>query len=457
MKTFTAPALTGRVSPAFLLLTILLCVLWLAGGASRADVAGQPIVRSAAWIAIVLMILCGSKPQWRSGWAMPLLLLSMLLLVCAQLIPLPPVIWQSLPGRSLFADAGILAGSAQPWRPLSIVPTATLNAAASLAIPFAVLFLLNGLSISEQNHLPGFILGLITAAMLIGLIQFSEGGLENPLINGTAGNVGGNFANRNHFALFLAMGCLIAPAWAFSGRQGPTWRTPVALALVTLFVLTILATGSRSGILTGLIALAIGLAFSWHDIRHQLRHAPRWVFPLLITSLIGIVAVFVLISIAADRAESISRALEIDPGQDMRARGRPTVLAMIGAYFPAGSGFGGFDPIFRIHEPFGLLKPTYFNHAHNDYLEIVLDGGLPALILLMAATGWFIWASVRAWGAKTAQSAMPKIGSGLLLLVYVSSIFDYPARTPMIMAMIVIAGVWLSKRRNTYDGPTLPN
>src|SRR3546814_8158382 len=79
------------------------------------------------------------------------------------------------------------------------------------------------------------------------------------------------------------------------------------------------------------------------------------------------------------RAESVRRAFEIDPGQDLRTPGLPTVLSMIAAYFPAGAGFGGFDPIFRLHEPLQLLKPPYFNHAHNDFLEIVLDGGLPPL------------------------------------------------------------------------------
>src|SRR3546814_15772890 len=75
------------------------------------------------------------------------------------------------------------------------------------------------------------------------------------------------------------------------------------------------------------------------------------VFPTLIAAIIGVIALFILVSIAADRAESVRRAFEIDPGQDMRTRGLPTVLSTIAAYFPAGEGFGGFDPIFRPHEP----------------------------------------------------------------------------------------------------------
>src|SRR3546814_14301754 len=88
--------------------------------------------------------------------------------------------------------------------------------------------------------------------MLVGLLEFSGVRVDNPFINDSVGSVSGTFANRNHFALFLGLGCLITPVWAFAGTQGTGWRAPVALALITLFALTILATGSRAGILTGL-------------------------------------------------------------------------------------------------------------------------------------------------------------------------------------------------------------
>ena len=32
----------------------------------------------------------------------------------------------------------------------------------------------------------------------------------------------------------------------------------------------------------------------------------------------------------------------------------------------------------------------------------------------------------------------------MLLMVFAASVFDYPARTPIIMAVIVIAAIWLS-------------
>lgn len=444
-----------RPSLSFILLAGLLGVLWLAGGASRADALGQVVVRAAAWGALVAVILFGERPILGQARPVAFLLLAALALALLQLIPLPPDIWQALPGRAPFAEAAAASGQPQPWRPLSISPGATLNAASSLIVPFAVLALVLGLKEMERDWLPGLVLGLVAASMLMGLMQFSGGGFNNPLINDPLGEVGGTFANRNHFALFLAFGCLLAPVWAFLGGRQPQWRGPAALGLVLLFALTILATGSRAGLLLGTIALGLGLALVRQGVRRMLARYPRWAFPALIAGIVSVVAVFVLISVAADRAASIDRAFAA--GQDMRGRGLPTVLDMVETYFPVGSGLGGFDAIFRMHEPFELLKLTYFNHAHNDLLELVLDAGLPGLLLLLAGLSWWAWASARAWRAGSGtRFALPKLGSAMLLLVIIASAFDYPARTPMMMAIIVVAGVWLSGRAGASRASALP-
>lgn len=427
------------------LLGAFLSLLWIAGGSSRGDAAGQILVRGGAALVLVVVCLAGKRPvAWRARpvW---LMLSAALLLTVIQLIPLPPGLWQALPGHDL--DAAAVSGQLPSWRPLSISPGATVNAAFSLIVPFTVLVLVSGMDEADRAWLPGLLLGIVTAGMLVGLLQFSGASFSNPLINDEPGQVSGTFANRNHFAVFLAMGCLIAPVWAFLDGRQPQWRAPVALGLVILFTLTILASGSRAGFLTGGLALGLGLAMVWRSLRRALRHYPRWIPIALVGGAATLVIAFVLVSVLAGRAVSIDRAFVIDQGQDMRTRGLPTVLAMTREYFPFGSGVGAFDPVFRLHEPFALLKPTYFNHAHNDLLEVVLDGGLPGLLLLGVALGWWAWASERAWHLGTGmRHVLPKLGSAILLLVIFASAFDYPVRTPMMMAMTVIAAVWLSQR-----------
>lgn len=446
-----------RSSLSFCLLVLLLAVLWVAGGASRADALGQAIVRGASTALLVIAILFGDRPIFSRTKPVVLFLLAAALLILLQLVPLPPAIWESLPGRHFLIEPMRLDGIDQPWRPLAMVPGAAVNAAGSLIVPVAVFVLVSALPGTERTWLPGLLLVLIIMSMLLGLLQLSGAPINNPFINDTPGQVSGSFANRNHLALLLALGCLLAPVWAFLDGREPKWRGPIAFGCVLLFVLTILASGSRTGLFLGVVALGIGFMIVRQGVMRALRRYPRWVFPALILALVGMIAGFALISFAADRALSIARMFAADVGQDMRVRSLSTVLAMIGEYFPFGSGLGGFDPIFRIHEPLPLLGLTYFNHAHNDWLEIVLDAGLAGLLLLLAAVLWWASASFRAWRAGASpRHALPKLGSAMLLLVMIASGFDYPARTPMIMTMIIVAGIWLSEGKGEYSGSALP-
>lgn len=429
-----------RPSPALLLFLLIFSTLWVAGGASHADVMGQAVTRGAAWLVLVMAILWRVRPDISRVRTPFCILMAALLLALLQLVPLPASLWAALPGRDMLASPLLGDGS---WRPLSLTPSATWLSASSLIVPLVILLLISALRGGERASLPTLLLGMIFLSTLVGLLQFSGVALYNPLINDSIGGVSGMFANRNHFALFLAIGCVITPLWCFSDEQQSKWRLPAALALMTLFALSILATGSRAGIALGALALSLGMALAWPHLRRAMRKAPRWAFPALIAAAITIIASFILISIAADRADALQRVVELDASQDMRARALPTIVSMIVAYFPAGSGFGGFDPIFRVHEPFALLKPTYFNHAHNDFLEIILDGGLPALLLLIAAVGLTLKASVHAWRGHGPAQALPKLGSAILLLIFAASAFDYPARTPMMMAVIAIAAFWL--------------
>lgn len=458
MRTHRLLAGRARPSTAMVLLLILLAALWVAGGASRANVPGQMIVRTTSTLCLILFCLIGTTvSDTRTRPAMIVLTVAVLI-AFFQLVPLPPAIWTALPGRTPFLTAAQLAGEPQPWRPLAIVPSAALNALLSLIVPVTVLCLMTGVDRREDPLLAKALLAFVSASALAGLLQFSGGGSNNPLLNGI-GEISGNLANHNHFALLLAIGCLLAPVWAFQEGRKPRWRAPVALGLILVFALTILASGSRAGAAIGVVALGLGLIFAWKPLRQALTRYPRWLFPALLAGAIALVALVVVLSIVNDRAMSIDRAMTVDV-HDMRSKGLPVVIAMIRDYFPIGAGLGSFDPLFRMHEPFALLKPTYFNHAHDDFLEILLDTGIVGAFALLVAIGWWLIASIRFWrGTGGEGGAIARLGSAMLLLVLLASIVDYPARTPIVMAFMVIAAVWLggqSTSRRTVTDDTFP-
>lgn len=437
-----------------LVLTVAMIVLlWVAGGASRADAMGQVVVRAGCWAILIAAIVAGPRPVLTGLKPVLLLLIAAIALPLIQLIPLPPAWWQALPGRDIL----LIPGEPVPWRPWTMTPGATRNALASLVVPVTMFVVLAQANERVIRWLPAMLLAMIAAAVLLGLLQFSGAGFNSPLLNDTPGVVSSIFANRNHFALFLAIGCLVAPVWAFADRDALKWRGPLAGGLVLLFVLTILATGSRSGMLLGALALALALALVGRQLRRRLRGAPRWVLPALVGAAVLVIAGVVALSFAADRADAITRLIVLDGSEDMRTRARPTVLSMIALYMPFGSGLGGFDPVFRIHEPFTLLKLTYFNQAHNDFLGVALDAGLAGIALLAAAILWWLFATVRVWRAPAGEAvALGRLGAAIILLVLIASVTDYPARTPTIMAILVIAGVWLARVRTVAPHAALP-
>jgi len=338
----------------------------------------------------------------------------------------------------------MIIGEPQPWRPISLVPGATVNALASLLPPIAALLLVCRLTDGERGRLPAMVLCLIAATMLTGLLQFSGLRLTTLVADNGLGEVSGFIANRNHFALLMSIGCVIVPYWAFShhGREGS--RGLIALGLTLLFILAILASGSRAGLILGILGLTSGLAVARQGIRSSLSRYPRWAFPAVISALLIIVAGFALTSFVANRAISINRLLAMDPAQDLRAQAFPYIVTMAKAYFPVGSGLGSFDTIYRVHEPLHLLTESYFNHAHNDWLEIVTDGGLVGGLIFLGAMLWWLKATFFSLIVTVeSRNAQPKVGSAIIFLALIASLVDYPARTPILMAILVVAATWL--------------
>jgi hypothetical protein len=286
-------------------------MLWVAGGAQRPDVPGQIVTRAASWLVLVVLILFSTRAHWQDRRAVVAFVVASVALVGAQLVPLPSEIWLSLPGRALFAQAAEAAGEPQPFRPLSIFPGATWNSLWALVVPVTALALGLRLHHGEHRFLLGFILALIGLSAIYALLQFSGGRIDHPFVNNVPGDVSANFANRNHFALFAAIGCLLTPIWAFGGTRRKRWKYPAAFGLLLLLGLIILASGSRAGLLVGLLGVIVGMMavrpFIWQELRGLPRRAALSI--VVVGVLAGAAAL--ILSITLDRAVSIERALAL--------------------------------------------------------------------------------------------------------------------------------------------------
>jgi O-antigen ligase len=108
----------------------------------------------------------------------------------------------------------------------------------------------------------------------------------------------------------------------------------------------------------------------------------------------------------------------------------PLIAEAAQNYLPLGSGIGSFDAVYRSVEPLEELDSTFFNQAHNEYLETWLEAGWLGIGVILAFLVWYFRRCWTAWKAPPSRDAelqrAASIGIGVLLL---HSVGDYPLRT----------------------------
>ena len=105
---------------------------------------------------------------------------------------------------------------------------------------------------------------------------------------------------------------------------------------------------------------------------------------------------------------------------------------------------GSFRSVYQLYEDPARVTDTYVIHAHNDYVELALETGVPGIFLLVLFLAWWGRASWRAWrldGGAYARAA--SIASGAIL---VHSLVDFPLRTAAISTVFAMCLALLVQR-----------
>lgn len=438
----------------FWALVAFLALTFFTGGGARGDIQSLVILRPVA------VIVCGIalwSLRWEHVQAHKFLFgmaAAIFGLVGFHLVPLPPSVWGSLPGREIITEIDKTAGLGAVWRPIAMVPSAAWNAFYSLFVPLAVLLLGVQLSREERFKLLPVLLGLGLLSGLWGLLQ-AIGDPQGPLYLYRVTNNGsavGLFSNRNHQAILLAMLFPMLAIYAFAGvrtEEQAKVRGYVALAAGAVLVPLLLVTGSRAGLVLGVIGLASTALLYRKPVvtvpkkRRGNKLDLRW--------LLGAFAVLCLgaLTVIMSRAEALQRISAPDQTEDLRFQAWPYIMDMAWKYFPVGSGVGSFVEVFQIDEPYSLLQPTYFNHAHNDWLEVYMTMGLPGLLILAMAIYAIALATSHAFRASAGEgreNPYARLGAVMIAIIAIGSIGDYPLRAPSLAAISVVALLWLAAK-----------
>ncbi|WP_457936139.1 O-antigen ligase family protein [Mesorhizobium sp. 10J20-29] len=252
------------------------------------------------------------------------------------------------------------------------------------------------------NLLPFFFVGLY-CNLLASIMQFSIGDdvRVNSLLPYSISS--GFFANVNHFSslLFISIPLLVY----YGILQN---RALISVVSISLVLLTLLAAGSRAGMALGL-AISV-LSFGFLIWRSRLGSVSVLVVAALVT-------VFGYTSIEKIRAEDLDAAFG-------RAEFARTAIAGIRENLVFGVGYGNFAKAYQSYEDKSMIYSQYVNHAHNDYLEILFEGGLIGISVVIVYVIMVIVRTRIALKYSISRAALLSI-----VFIMVHSLVDYPLRT----------------------------
>jgi hypothetical protein len=366
--------------------------------------------------------------------------------VLVQLVPLPPALWLNLPGHEPVAAVDAALGQSV-WRPINLAPDLGFDMALALIAPIVAFLLGRTGTTAERQSWIRALIGCALAAALLGLAQLAAGADGGLGVWDTihAGTGVGWFVNRNHQAAFLLVAIVFAgvpgslPFEAGAKRAGfGTFEQGLMVgAVIALIAAGVLATLSR----TGVALLPLALAFAG-GLRQPRKHV--WLAVPAVGLLVALLLVAANSAIGDDLAGRYGLA-----AQDGRFFFWTNTLHTMGTYMPFGSGFGTFVGIYQMVEPLDQVGLLYVVHAHDDYLEWLLEGGLLVVPIMAIGLGCLATRlagvlrsqetrSKRQAPRRPDQRALVLAAFGAILVMALASVTDFPLR---MVALGVVLGL----------------
>ncbi|ANU06904.1 O-antigen ligase family protein [Paraurantiacibacter namhicola] len=418
-----------RYSARFFALSAFVAIAVVLGGG------GTPVPLPELAVQVAALVLLASWPFLASGergspadpalyWLAAVLAAPPLL----QLVPLPPSLWEALPGRAPAAASLAAAGQAGQWMPMSLTPARTLAYLLALLPPVIAMLLASMLGIRERLAMLGVIAALGVGAALFALAVWL--GEWSPYGGGHRQWVSGLNANRNAAAdlFLLALAALAAWSWR---REASAARIAIPAAILAL---AILLTGSRTGIA---LLVAGALVFALLRWRHRLR-------ALLVA--VGAIAAGAAAMLVFAPGRFAPVAARFDATGDARADLWQDSWHAVSQFWPMGSGLGSFPVVIQASERLSAVDESWPNRAHNEYLEIALEAGLPGLLAIaigLALVARIIW---RAMSDDRIASALPAFTLAAFGIIALHSVVDYPLRA---LSLACLAGLAVGLSGNT--------
>ncbi|MDD0840859.1 O-antigen ligase family protein [Curvibacter sp. HBC61] len=421
----------------------------------------------------VFVLLAGALWAWRgqadAAWQRvalfkwPLMMLgAFVLLVWFQTLQLP--------------EAWVKALSPEAWRVLDGVAPFRLSLDvfqtriyAALSTGYFCAFLLVLLTVRDRARLDQLAMGLVVAGVLqavLAVMLFSATAhYQIYFFDVLHDRTKGSFGYHNHFAGYMEL-CLSVGVGLMLARlgndhsQGSGWKHVVGRMLqfvlspkmrlrmlLVVMVIALVLTRSRMGnagffaalVVVGLIALAL-----------TRRSAPAMVTLIISLIVVDVVVVgsWVGLEKVVNRVQETAATIDgggAEESIEQRQQAAMAALDLVRDFPLFGTGGGSFYGSFMRYR---ATDKVYFDHAHNDYVELAADYGLVGLGLLGAFVLVTFYAAARTLAKR--RTSLPRgIAFGVMMAIVsiaIHSWVDFNLQLPanVLTLMVILAMGWVA-------------
>ncbi|MDC8829563.1 O-antigen ligase family protein [Alteromonas gilva] len=299
-----------------------------------------------------------------------------------------------------------------------------------------------------------------------GLFQALYGALEVLLAGNSSWIFGlpvknvatGTFVYKNHFANYLMLCLSIGVGYLVSTLNTQTASTKrehirnflntmlngkaVVRIALAIMVIALVMSRSRMGNTAFFASMTILGLLGLLLIKHRSRGLTMLIVSLFVIDTFILSAWFGLDKVQ-ERLEQTS--LE----QEKRDEVVRDSLPLLSDFSSTGSGMGTYYNVFTNYQGEDIY--AFYDHAHNDYLQFAIEGGIPATILIALLP---LWAFIE--GIKALRERRNGLMQGLafggcmaILGMFIHISVDFPLQAPAnaMLFVIIIALAFCSKKR----------